>query len=680
MASSELTASCERLIGECLDRENGPGIGELPVIVLLGPRGSGRTTVLKEVAENAAASFSLPFLHFDCARQPGMRPWEMAAQIAKCVMGDRWPQFSPVKLPRVVLGNLVLSLDPELEPEEAERKLYDLIRGRRGIPDNARTLQEIFDLLGGVLPVPPVGSVVAGLIDRVARGRRLVELLERRAMDWYRDRLGSGGALGLLRAGETEDGFPLAAQIVCEALLEDLREGWSRGWRPRNCLLLLDDVDTPCGRDFLRALTAARARRADLPEPRGHDPLLVVAASRTWPALGPHWNLPGTPEYLTAGGTRYPPQARRASHGDWLAGRAPSRRDRWWYPVLLPDLSRAEVARMRETTRQRPGPSHAGFVYALTGGYPPAVEHLLAAMADRERGWDARQENDGWTEQALRALPSLDWRSHPRHPFRDFSHDLDDLAASSAAANLADAEDAGLLSRPWRSVLEELDERMWLRTDPAQDMAPVFHPWLRRLLLLELSRRRRRGRPLWDIAHESLENLYGSPREGPRDGLAMVMYHRLARVGTEPAGLERLREVVELLDGRFNRIDMAEWVRQYNWITSAPNRLPTGVPLDDLYGELNREPGEPAGGTGGEETAGTDAGPRRDRPAGTDRATVVRGLVIDRWFLSDPATDPLRDRRQSVKEGLKLLARYAATGRAVLVNEARRYDREDDDE
>ncbi|MEU6741123.1 hypothetical protein [Streptosporangium sandarakinum] len=604
-----------------------------------------------------------------------MRPWEMAAQVAKCVMGNRWPQFSPVKLPRVVLGNLVLSLDPELGQEEAERKLYDLVRGRRGIPDNARTLQEIFDLLGGVLPVPPVGPVVAGLIDRVARGRRLVELLERRAMDWYRDRLGPGGALGLLRAGETRDGFPLAGQIVCEALLEDLREGWSRGWRPRNCLLLLDDADAPCGRDFLWALTAARARRAGLPEPPDPDPLLVVAASRSWPDLGPHWNPPGTPEHLVAGGTRYPPWARRASHADWLAGRAPGRRDRWWYPVLLPDLSRAEVARMRERTRQRPGPGHAGFVHALTGGHPPAVEHLLTAMADRERRWGVREENDGWTEQALRALASLEWE-HPRHPFRDFSHGLDDLAASSAAANLADAEDAGLLSRRWRSVLEELDGRLWLRTDPAQDMAPVFHPWLRRLLLRELTHRRRGGRPLWDVAHERLENLYGSPREGTRDGLSMVMYHRLARVDTGPAGPEHLREVVALLDGRFNRIDMAEWVRQYNWITSAPNRLPADTPLDDLYGELIREPG----GTGGDEPDGTDSGPRRDRPAGTDRTAVVRGLVVDRWFLSDPATDPLRGRRQSVREGLRLLARYAVTGRAVLVSEARRYDREDDDE
>ncbi|MEU9833923.1 hypothetical protein AB0D67_20580 [Streptosporangium sp. NPDC048047] len=670
MATSELTPPCERLIGECLDRETGPGRGELPVIVLLGPRGSGRTTILEEVAENAAASFSLPFLHFDCARQPEIRPWEMAAQVARRVMGDRWPQFSPVKLPRVVLGNLVLSLDPELGQEEAEQKLYELIRGRRGIPDNARTLQEIFDLLGGVLPMPPVGPVITGLIDRVARGRRLVELLERRAMDWYRDRLGPGGALGLVQLGETKEGFPLAGQIVCEALLEDLREGWSRGWRPRNCLLLLDDADTPCGRSFLWALTAARTHRAGLPEPPEHDPLLVVAASRSWPDVGSHWNLPGTPERLTAGGTRYPPRVQRAGHADWLTGRAPGPRGRWWYPVLLPDLSRAQVARMRERTRQRPGPGHAGFVHALTGGYPPAVERLLAAMADRERGWGVREENDGWTEQALRKLAALELEQ-PHGLFRDLDRDLDDLVTLSAAANLADAEEAGLLSRRWRSVSvsEALDRRMWLRTDPAQDMAPVLHPWLRRLLLRKLTRGRRGGKPSWDVAHECMESLYGSPREGPHDGLAMVMHHRLARVDAGPAGLRRLREVVTMLDGRFNRIDMAEWVRQYNWITSAPNRLPTGVPLDDLYGRLVLEP---------DEKRSDDSG--GDRPRGTDRIAVVRGLVVDRWFLTDPVLDPLRGRRQGVQVKLRMLAQYAVTGGAVLVNEARRYDREDDDE
>ncbi|MEV4187615.1 hypothetical protein AB0J28_39925, partial [Streptosporangium canum] len=72
--------------------------------------------------------------------------------------------------------------------------------------------------------------------------------------------------------------------------------------------------------------------------------------------------------------------------------------------------------------------------------------------------------------------------------------------------------------------------------------------------------------------------------------------------------------------------------------------------------------------------------PSPDRTGGVERLAVVRSVVVDRWFLSDPGVDPLRGRRRSVADGLRLLARYATSGRTILVNEAHRYDREDDDE
>ncbi|MET8384468.1 hypothetical protein ABZV14_15875 [Streptosporangium canum] len=695
MANSELAVACGRLINECLDREDGPGGGELPVIMLFGPRGSGKTTLLKEVAENAATSFSLPFVHIDCAEHPDIKVWEITAQIARRVMGHRWRQFAPVKLPRVVLGNLALSLDPGLRQEEAEQELYELIRGKRGIPDSARTLQEIFNLLGGSVPVLPVaGPLIATMIDRIARGRRLVDLLERKGMAWYRDRLDPGGLTDLARSGAAEDGSPAAAQIICEALLEDLREGWSRKWRPRNCLVLLDNSDSPSGREFLRALVAAKAHRAAAPSPAGGDPLLVIATSRSWQDLGHHWDRPGTLKPPEDGVARHPRRLRQAGHGDWLANRANGRRDRWWYPVLLPGLSRAEVTRMREATRGRPGRAHTGFAHALTGGHPLAVTHLLEAMAARERGErrdhgqdphesaDAREHgrDTGWTEQGLRGLPALD-RAHAQHPFRDFPHDLEDLVACSAATNLADADDAGLLSRPWRSAVDELGDQMWLVPGPGQEKAPAIHPWLRRLLLRELERRHRRDGPLWDIAHQRLEALYTSREDLPRDRLSMVMHHRLARVDLTAAGRRHLREVVALLDGRFNRIDMAAWIRQYNWITSAPNRLPVTMSPDNLYGRLIQEPQDGRGDQAGQEpTDDPRDRPSPDRTGGAERLAVVRSVVVDRWFLSDPGVDPLRGRRRSVADGLRLLARYATSGRTILVNEAHRYDREDDDE
>lgn len=648
MAESGLRGSCGRLIDECLDRESGPGGGELPVIVFLGPRGSGKTTLIEEVAENAAASFSLPFAQFDGTEQPDTEVWEIAAQIARRVMGVRWPQFAPVRLPRVVLGNLALSLDPALGQEEAEQELYELVRGRRGIPDNARTLREIFDLIGSGLPMlPPFSPLISTLIDRVSRGRRLVELLERKGMDWYRDRLGPDGLIDLARAAGTESGAEKARQIICEALLEDLREGWSRRWRPWNCLFLLDNADSASGRAFLRALTAARTHRAETS--CGGDPLLVVATSGSWQDMGRRWNRPGSPQPLATDSACTPRPVRRAGYGDWLTSRAESGRDRWWYPVLLPGLDRTGIARLREATRARPGSAHTRLVQALTGGHPLAATHLLEAMAALEKHDEAGKGGIA-TEARLRALPFLE-RTHGQHPFGDFPHDLDDLIASSAAPNLDDADDAGLMSRRWRSAIDELGDRLWLLNDPEQDMAPVIHPWLRRLLLAELARRRNRDGTLWDTAHERLETLYTA-----RDQSHMVMRHRLARVDTGEVGLDRFEEVVDFLDKRFDKADMTEWITYYNHITSAPNRLPATTSLDDLYGLL--VPG----------------------PHGIGRAAVVRGVIVDRWFLSDPGLDPLGRGRRSVGDGLRLLARYATRGRTILLNEARRYDREDDDE
>jgi hypothetical protein len=102
-----------------------------------------------------------------------------------------------------------------------------------------------------------------------------------------------------------------------------------------NCVVLLDNVDTAVGHDFLDELVMARRQRAAY-EDDDPDPLTVVATSHG--DLAERVRLRGESAVtLTSAG-----------YADYLA-RSQTHIGRWWYPELLPDLTLDEVGNMVST-------------------------------------------------------------------------------------------------------------------------------------------------------------------------------------------------------------------------------------------------------------------------------------------------------------------------------------------
>ncbi|WP_431931600.1 hypothetical protein [Nonomuraea jabiensis] len=613
------------LLRECLQRTHPPGQHELPVIFLLGLAGTGKTVTLAHISRSVRKPPS-PAVNLALHPAHGSTVADVIQRIAYDLAA-----LDEVRLPRTVFTLVVLGLDPELSRSQLEAQLQRRLQRKARIdPNDAAQWRDIASLL------PNIGIWLKVLVS-VAEflGRRLdaADRVHRVARAWLSERLG-GDVLNLVQdqqiGGERAEG---ARGILVEAFLEDLAQAWAKPRHARNCLLLLDDADSPAGCAFLQALAAARARRSAAGA--GADPLVVVAASRTWPKGMTGWACPGTP------GARRPPQLSAATYEDWLR-RRDEEEQRWWYPVLMPGLPTGRTAAV-----------YARAVHELTGGYPYAARELGDLLGNAEDDDEFRailHEKD-----ALRRLM-------PDHlPRRDL------LMAWSAARNVDDAENALLDGASTASHLRrELTERLWLTTQSAAESRggtwersssggeeiTVIHPWLRRLLLHHLAAEPER----WDQVHETMESFY---RKQEVSDDASAAYHTLARV-TE-AYDPRLETVVAFLNERFGQLDvtgrrgsrLSEWVQLYEQVTAAPNRLPLDRPLAALYDSLAVGP------------ADTE---RRDR------TSMIRTLVVARWFWLDPVLDPPGRRATEIAHEFRQLAGLRTTGRSIFNREAERYE------
>ncbi|MGW0194686.1 hypothetical protein [Nonomuraea sp. NPDC003201] len=614
------------LLRGCLQKTHPPGQHELPVIFLLGLAGTGKSATLTQISHSVRNPPS-PAVNLALHPAHGSTVADVIQRIAYDLAA-----LDKVKLPRTIFTLVVLGLDPKLPRSQLEDQLQlRLQRKARIDPNDAAQWRDIASLL------PNIGIWLKFLVyvaELLGRHLDAADRVHRVARAWLSERLG-GDVLNLVQeqkiGGERAEG---ARGILVEAFLEDLAQAWAKPRHARNCLLLLDDADSPAGCAFLQALVAARARRSRAGA--SADPLVVVAASRTWPKGMTGWACPGTPE------ARRPPRLAAATYEDWVERRGDAEQ-RWWYPVLMPGLPTGGTAAVHERA-----------VHELTGGYPYAARELgdlLGKAADDDEFRAILHEKD-----ALRRLM-------PDHlPRRDL------LMAWSAARNVDDAENALLDGASTASHLRrELAERLWLTTRSAAENRgggwersssggeeiTVLHPWLRRLLLHHLAAEPER----WDQVHETMESFYR--RQEVADD-ASAAYHTLARVtgGDDP----RLETVVAFLNERFGQLDvigrrgsrLPEWVQLYEQVTAAPNRLPLDRPLAALYDSL----------------AVSSADTER-----RDRTSMIRKLVVARWFWLDPVLDPPGRRATEIAHEFRQLAGLTTTGGSILNREAERYER-----
>ena len=620
---------------------------ELPTVVLLGQRGSGKSVVLDELGRRWGQVIPLARLDLGLEGEADRPPREIVLQLA-FQLARKCPQFGRIPFRHLMLCLVIAGA--KIDPRNRQRALDEV---RRTViadavpPHRKEALTKHVSELEIARLLPSWSHAVAGILVRGAE-----TVLWRRRL-----KLATGIRPGKDDAGSAVDPRDLLVdlsvadadqvdEVFCEAFLADLRAAYRRGLRAAgrtaNCAALLDDVGSAGGRRFLDLLGRCRARSS------GGDPLVVVATSAQWlSSWNTSWATPGT----TADVAGRQPVRRLAQAGldDWAACRAGAGRDSWGYPVMLPNLTVDEVADLALAGNRALGRPVAEFVHRLTAGHPLGVRRVLDVL---DRPADAApapytvlddEDTTGPTpvslagavrERMLRGVDTGQWAT-----LASFAVAEDPQLLTGSAAGAGRGSKAALdIPAPTDLVRSLRDAFLLVSTS---DGRLTLDPWLRRLVLHELARTDDDDRDGWWAVHTRYRNRHQTNRNVTR-----ALHHGLA--------LGEVTPVVDHLATSFDamRSDAAaeRWVGELYAITSAPNQQRpdlAGIPAVDRAEALVR----------------TSA---PDHP-------VLARLVVATWLLSDPLADPEESLRGTVRRSFERLAEVAPAGYQVLANEAEHF-------
>jgi hypothetical protein len=603
------SAIADSLVLDCLRR--GVGDAEVPMILLLGRRGSGKTSLLAYVRERLASSDEMPYALVDCAERQQSTVWRLICDVADGLnkMNERWCGFGRLEFPRTKLGRLAAEHGP-LPPDdqEAKRRLLSALREAAKLSQRAMTVDQILINVINIMRAPlGVGGLAGQAVRMVARSEAVVKRAYGPALKYFGDR-GQDSGDGLANLITLNRRFhahhPRAEYVLCRALLDDLIDEFSRRSHKFNCTVLLDNCEGQCVVDFLNLLTELR---------RPIDPLLVIAASRSVPKitnLDSQWSLPwesATPAL---------PHIPDTEGVDYVKWKEKRRAEKipvcWWYPVWLRDLTSAELNDLVDYR-------HVGFIHRLTHGHPWGAQQLARVLpvADVVRSFDGTKLHDLLLGEA------------PAYLLEGLEAVRPTLVKWSAAQTIETAMRA-LDHDGHPDLYEELVRRLWLVPGRRRHEFQL-HPWLRRVLLHELA-----GSAGWENAHRELRR-YCDEHERPTE----AAYHSLALNDAYPA--------VSYLLSTFHKIDADHWIQEFDGITSAPKFLVPWQTAEERYETMMRE---------------------RD---GDVLANVIFSMVAARSIWFDPLGDPTYSLRDTIADGYARLADMATAGFLRYRGEARYY-------
>lgn len=660
------------LVHEFLTREERDGLPvsrPTPVVVFAG---AGKTALLAELARLMAGN--APCARIDCEDFAGGAR-ELLSLLA-FELNRHSGRYGELPFPRLITGLIVIrsvdleDLDLKADRKTARERVLRVLEERQ---NTAQSLQDsvseiikaAFDAVGSRIPGGP--EVVRAAMDILTRvGPRLVlgslaatrrgrNLILGTGQDWYGDqgRKPVDGLITLNRVaarGSEEDRREVAS-VLWAAFLADLDDAFARhqaiNWT-LNCLVLLDNADSPAGREFLAELVAARQERVA-------DPLSVVATSRGELA----------DQKIPLGG-RLTPLA-QASARPWREADA---RQPAWFPVALPDLTITDVGAMVRQL-ELPGGTRRGnitsAVYRYTAGHPIAVRMLLDAIAVALDTDSAADSADFDLAPVLEApVPDITQDDPPpladvllRRLLRGLPQEqLTDLVTCSAARDLEAAQrlaaTSRLLGQNWGTKARIFSASFWRSRDaaapegrPAADPPPAgtltLHPVLRRLLLRRLAARpsppvaaqhrpararpARRPAPEWQVVHAWLR----ADAVGAADQVG-ALYHALA--------LGEIEHVARSFTDALQTYDPEGWLRTLETVAAAPNRLPPGGQTLDQVDRLT-------------EWTGPD----------DERSVLMARLVAALWVDTDPLSDRYRpDLHEEIRDDLTRIALSAPKG------------------
>ncbi len=635
-----------------LDRPRNRPSGGWPVVALYGPRGSGKTAVLEHLAEKSRNHAAQPFARVDLTRLDD-RAWgsRVIGELAYDLSSAKWPQFGRLKFPRFAVGRMIVEGDVATDsPGDTQIAIEKLLKQARNLDRTSNDVETLTSQLAKLLGLPGLLGLVGMLGARAIRSGPAVRLLFQTATKFYGEALqkppNSGSAalvaLGRLARNPDEDSQSRLDLVLCEAFLADLAANYERGFRPRNCLVLLDNAHSPVGQRTLTALAAAKANRA--PE---SDPLVVLATSRDVRDSAQVLLRRGTrPEVLT----RWIELPTDDTAGDVIR-RGPAGTGAPVVALRLADLTLDSVADIENRYFPDNARPLAPFVHSLTRGHPWGVHKVFQACAALNAGKRALSEGD------LRRVLDTQCRGDSlalgelaggHLLLNDLSRDVEEVLVWSAARDVVAAESAF----PGSAGLQtEVGELCWLVRSPAAGHG-VLHPWLRRILLRRLANRG--ATTSWNdlyaklAAHSSLSSTGTMSLD--------VRYCELATGVLAPA--------VADLNASFDVVDAESWIEQFDEITAAPTRLPADGSVHDYYSRLVR-------------SVGPKPPPGELPPADPygERWTTIAGMTVARWLWSDPLCDPAVTMGRLIALGYRDLARRSPEGQPRLIVEAESYDR-----
>lgn len=638
--------------------------GDLPVVLVTGHHGMGRSAVLADLA--AHYRDRLPLAHVKIvptdSGAPPYAPDEGTAATASTLVG--------------ILAELVCGLAPELrrrfpvltpglfavsgwerdnsEQRDATYLLHArLLLACRLAGGDEDTLRHSWAAaVDGRLASPASDDTVRDLEqEQEGRGDRetvtgavVAEYTQRydsdAAREWYGRRFppGTEGQDPLLLLGEWfqqgGDYRDFAEQSLMAAFLHDVAASYGRlqRWnREPWPLVLLDDAHRAAGRTFLDLLLKNRA----LPERPDHEELVVVAT-----------RLGELPEDDDAGRCELADLVR--SSGWERRGRAPSA---GLLAVPLAPLSRDDILPLLVPNRPaRPlHPYLASAVHSLTGGHPSATTVLCTAVLD------ATEKGVGVEPRGLLELTTKDGRAVtevllerllPDRRQRDrltlLSLARDSTAAEALAAQL---RFQGPDQLPANSATDYLEDQQWQRlTSPDE---PLVADMLLQTLLVHEARRTSRGVEDgrgWQEIHRFLRIHHAQRGES---GEADALRHTLAAGNAETV----VAALAEEFQSEQDEQGASHWVLCLRYAATAPT-----PPVGDWRDERTQ----------------IALGAHDGRYAELDEIErCVNRLLHALWHVSEPHTEPDPDMCKAVGEELAYLSPRHRSWHAVLGQAAR---------
>ncbi|MBV9010733.1 MAG: hypothetical protein JO272_01570 [Pseudonocardiales bacterium] len=598
-----------------------------PVVVLLGPVGSGKSEALKSISRACGAEVVHALVDFpqNDPAAAGPTTVETLARVAFELSRGWKPRPRRARFTRFTLGLIAArtSLD-EQSRDAAKKALSILIEKGTHNPRADRVIDELVDPArsAGVLPALPAEIIKKSLplVIRFLGGGHV-----RKAKRWHADIPQAEGAtpldalVALSRANLTT-----ITEWLTAAFLADVRESHLRIAKPdrfsrcscpnpdqarhwHNWVLLLDNIDHPGGARFVGDLIAARDRHL-WQHPGEHDPLLVVATSGRWdPHWGTGWRAPWRSP-LDAGPARPVPRCHEASYEHWAGQESEAPRSPY-YPVLLDPLTIDEIAHILKISTDTP---ECILAHRATGGLPAAVGLLKGLLRDQQFKSGARDvlapadpdrtDADPWRKRL--AELRLGWH------LTDVG--IEEIIAAApfiTAPWLIPPAAAILISRPHVGlILTELRTALWTTAPQQEGATPNYgelHPWLARTLMSALARN-------GTCYSEQFEALLNEP-----DTLSdptRTAYCQLA--------LGQIGEVANAFEASLNQGPHQEWIDRLELVTRAPDALPLDLNCGELYENLV--------------TVGVGNTPAGRSPAGN----TIAQLITARWLVANPFAMP----------------------------------------